>query len=681
MSRFFSAVILLVTVSGAAADESAVTYSTHIRKIFRDNCANCHNASRARAGLDLSSYAGVIKGSTSGEIVIAGSADDSLLYLTMTHAEEPAMPPGKAPLKDRYLNQVRVWIETGAPETPKDVSAEAVAMAKAKATAQPAMNTDSPVADAADTAAPVGLRQQVYAGQQGNPVTALAVSPDSSVIAVGSQLQILLFDGQSGQFQGSLAYPEGEVFQLTFSDDGSTLAAGGGTAAESGNVVLWSTKSWQRTQVVGDSYDVVYGCDVTADGRLVLYGGPDRILRIADTQSGYITGVIKKHTDWVMAAAFSPEGFIFTTADRDGNAYVFETESRQLLHTLRGHSGAITAIDWSADGNYCFTSSEDGTVRCWNMHTGKAEKQWTAHKPGTLSMSVGPDGTIATTGRDNFVRRWSADGRQLAEYATKAAPTRVAFAKDALVAGDWSGQVQMWMADNEQPLLLTVPAASQTTDSAPFLVEVSGPTAITEIMEPVVEAPAATPATVTPSVGTLPAGMTLPEVPIEQITARLAAAEQSLQNINQKLTSTATASSPADLQAALAAAARIAGNIESPSPEIMEAQVFLKAALQRTQLVKGGSGSLSQQSRGQLREELLATDQDLQAVVAACQQMQSEYQQIEQQMAAMAARSSQLKSQYISVVEQLQKLTGLSTKLKQQLSDSPEADARPASAN
>ena len=78
---------------------------------------------------------------------------------------------------------------------------------------------------------------------------------------------------------------------------------------------------------------------------------------------------------------------------------------------------------------------------------------------------------------------------------------------------------------------------------------------------------------------------------------------------------------------------------------------------------------------------MLATDQNLQAVVAACQQMQSEYQQIEQQMAALATRSSQLKSQYISVVEQLQKLTGLSTKLKQQLSDSPEADARPASAN
>ncbi|MCR9199999.1 MAG: hypothetical protein NXI04_15295 [Planctomycetaceae bacterium] len=666
MSRLLFTVILgVIACPAASADDAPVTYSTHIRKIFRDNCANCHNTSRARAGLDLSSYAGVIKGSTSGEVVTHGDATDSFLYLTITHAEEPAMPPGKPQMKEKYLNQVRVWIETGMPESPKDVKVTASA---APATAmQPEVSVPAPTAT---------MMKQAYSGVQGNPVSALAASADGSLIAIGSQLQVLLFDGRSAEFLGALPYPEGEVFQLGFSDDGSVLMAGGGTAAEAGNVVLWSTKTHERLHVVGDDYDVVYGCDVSPNGQLVLYGGPDRILKIADTQSGYIIGVIKKHTDWVMAAAFSPEGFIFTTADRDGNAYVFETESRELLHTLRGHSGCITAIAWSHDGNFCYTCAEDGSVRRWNMHTGKAENQWSAHPGGTLSMKVGPEGQLVTAGRDQHVRLWSADGQLVAERKLDQIPTRAAFAGSMIVAGDWKGQTRLWSSLTADPQQLTVPAGSLLDDTTPFLAEVSGPTAITEILEP-----AAAPATIAMDA---PAPlMTLPEVPTGEIPQRLAAARQSLLSIEQQLQTGAVPASADDLQRALAAAAQIADSIESQTPEILEAQVFLKAAMERAQLAgRATGGRLSQGTQQQLKTQLQTTDADLQAVVAACQQMEAEYLELEARIAAMTDRSTSVKSQYISVIEELQKLTDLSTRLKRQLTGTTTVpDARPASAN
>ena len=676
MSRFLFAVILCASACPAAtAEDAPVTYSTHIRKIFRDNCANCHNASRSRAGLDLSSYASVIKGSTSGEIVIAGEPDESLLYLTMTHAEEPAMPPGKPPLRDKYLKQVHDWIQTGLPEKPEDVTVTAAAMAAEAA--EPGMSSEpAESAGSVDASAPTtSLVSQVYAGVQGNPVTALAATADGSLVAVGGQLQVLLFDGRTSRFLGALPYPEGEVFQLGFSDDGRTLMAGGGTAAEAGNVVLWSTETHQRRHVVGDDYDIVYGCDLSPNGQLVLYGGPDRILKIANVDSGYITGVIKKHTDWVMAASFSPEGFIFTTADRDGNAYVFETQSRELLHTLRGHSGAITAIDWSADGNYCYTCAEDGTVRRWNMHTGKAEQQWSAHPGGTLSLCVGPNGQIVTAGRDRFVRQWSAEGQKVTEYQLDEIPTQVAWAGSAIVAGDWTGQVRSWAQPGATPVLLTVPSDSLSQDSAPFLAEISGPTAITEIMEPVV-APTAV------AMDAPPAAMTLPSVPSGEIPQRLATARQSLLSIEQQLKSGSAPASPQDLQRALAAAAQIADSIESQTPEIVEAQVFLKAAMERASVARDhANGQLSLKSQQQLKSQLLTTDADLQAVVAACQRMEAEYQQLEAQIAAMSSRSDNLKSQYISVIEELEKLTDLSTRLKRELSGTPVPDARPASAN
>lgn len=654
-------ITLLLLLSTSAVADDAVTYSTHIRKVFRDNCNNCHNAGRMRAGLDLSSYAATLKGSSSGEIVIAGDPEESLLYLVMAHEEEPAMPPGRQ-VKQSVLDQIKTWIAAGLPEKPADIEAAAEKVTAMKAIAANMKST------AAEPSAAVPANPDiVFAGTNGNPVTALAVSPDGQLAAVASQLQIVLFDIAKQEYAGTLAFPEGEIFSLEFTVDGKQLIAGGGTAAETGKVIIWSTETRQRTHVVGDEYDVVLGADISPDASLVLFGGPERILKIADLATGKITSVIKKHTDWVTAASFSPEGLLFTTADRDGNAYVWETKARQQLHTLRGHSGAITSIDWSSDGDHCITAAEDGTVRVWNMHTGAADRQWTAHKDGTLSLRIGSNDQIVTAGRDGFVRRWTMDGSKLAEVKPKTVTTRVAFAGSAIVVGDWSGNASVWSDKSETLVAMNVPAEKLSNDPTVLLASVPGPEAITEIA--IAAAEVTSPESGTMNVDTA----TLQSLPVVsgELGEQLAAAKIALHQISKQLQngSVSTSASPAALRQALIDAGNIADGIAQPSPEILEARVFLKAALERTEAAttSPGATSVAKVSVASLRDQLSGVNANLAEMAERCQTIELDYTSMDSQISDLTNKSASLKSEYITVAEHLRQLVEVSAALEQQL--------------
>ena len=78
MSRRVRIVLLLAIVipvlqiwSQQAAD-TGVVFSTQIQPILTRNCQGCHQGGAAPADLRLDSAAGLLKGSVSGKVVVAG---------------------------------------------------------------------------------------------------------------------------------------------------------------------------------------------------------------------------------------------------------------------------------------------------------------------------------------------------------------------------------------------------------------------------------------------------------------------------------------------------------------------------------------------------------------------------------------------------------------------------------
>jgi hypothetical protein len=104
---------------GACAAEEVVSFKEDIQPLFKWRCGSCHEAGGVgyeKSGLDLSSYAGIMKGTKFGPMVIPRDPDASNLMLLLDWRVSPAlrMPHGKKQLSSCDRTSVRTWIRQGA---------------------------------------------------------------------------------------------------------------------------------------------------------------------------------------------------------------------------------------------------------------------------------------------------------------------------------------------------------------------------------------------------------------------------------------------------------------------------------------------------------------------------------------------------------------------------------------
>ena len=106
----------LLTIAAPAAAQDVINYTDHIKPIFMQACSNCHNADRARGGLDLTSYSATMSGGSAGEIVTSMDPGNSRLIAVMAHTAQPVMPPNGGKVADEKIELVRRWVEQGCRE-------------------------------------------------------------------------------------------------------------------------------------------------------------------------------------------------------------------------------------------------------------------------------------------------------------------------------------------------------------------------------------------------------------------------------------------------------------------------------------------------------------------------------------------------------------------------------------
>ena len=447
-------------------------YDEDVKPIFARRCLGCHSAGEMRAGLSLESYAGVLKGGGSGEIVVAGRPATSMLFKVISHEEGvPQMPLGLARLPDAEIAVIRDWIQRGllenAASQPRGgaagLSLEFKTSHLNRPNGAPAMPQSLPALTLAETA-------------RANPVTALAASPWAPLVAVSGHERIYLYDLAKRATIGELAFPEGIPYVLRFSRDGAALLAAGGKGVQSGKAVLFDVKTGERLAAAGNESDVVLAADVSAGGKMVALGGPQKIVKVFSVPDGKLLYEIKKHTDWITALEFSPDGSKLATADRSGGIWLWESAGGGNLGNLAEHKDSVTSLSWRGDGQLLASASEDGQIIVWNVADGfPVATMAKAHTPkaaagtygviqgGVLGVSFAPDGTLVSVGRDNVIRTWTADGKaKSASQPAAALLTRAAASYDGklFISGDFQGRLLLFDGKTATPVDVRTPPAS-----------------------------------------------------------------------------------------------------------------------------------------------------------------------------------------------------------------------------
>ncbi|MDA1014667.1 MAG: hypothetical protein O3A00_09480 [Planctomycetota bacterium] len=337
-------------------DDTKVSFGKDIRPILQKKCFVCHSGNVQKGGLDLGSFANLMKGGDSGAVIQPGASSRSSFVQSVGRNAEPFMPPpdeqDAIPFTPRELALVKLWIDQGA--------------------------------TAPTTPAPITFRPLPKSVQI---VRAIALAADKSIVVSGRANQIHIYQPVSGKYLGSLrrgragestppivgnsAAHASVVEALAISPDSGSVASG--SFAE---VVVSSLRTGQPLFVNSGFAHRVVALDFSPDGRYVAaVGGAPTVsgeIKVLDAATGSVVLEIPDgHSDTVYGVRFSPDGRMLATCGADLSINLFSFPDGRRLRTLDGHTHHVLDVAWQADGRLLASAGADKKVRLWDLQTGE----------------------------------------------------------------------------------------------------------------------------------------------------------------------------------------------------------------------------------------------------------------------------------------------------------------------
>jgi hypothetical protein len=115
--------LVYVAVAGAAAltasannAENIEFFETHVRPLLERNCIECHGEAKQKGGLRLDSQPAWKKGGESGQVIVEGDPDRSLLITAIRYRDKDLRMPPDDELPAREKAVLEEWVRRGAPD-------------------------------------------------------------------------------------------------------------------------------------------------------------------------------------------------------------------------------------------------------------------------------------------------------------------------------------------------------------------------------------------------------------------------------------------------------------------------------------------------------------------------------------------------------------------------------------
>jgi hypothetical protein len=108
-------VLLVQGASRGTEPPPQLTFHRDVLPILRDKCLRCHNPRKKDGALDMSTYAGLLRGGNSGPPLVVGNSRRSLMIDMIFFDEMP--PKNQRPrVSSAELKLLEEWIDAGAAE-------------------------------------------------------------------------------------------------------------------------------------------------------------------------------------------------------------------------------------------------------------------------------------------------------------------------------------------------------------------------------------------------------------------------------------------------------------------------------------------------------------------------------------------------------------------------------------
>jgi serine/threonine protein kinase len=199
----------------------------------------------------------------------------------------------------------------------------------------------------------------------------------------------------------------GGVQAVAAAPDGSFVLSGGGDGA----LKLWHPATLKELRAITGDVGAVESLAVAPSGKwaatsAIRLSASDMGVQMWDLATGAEGKRLRGPTDNISGVAVSPDGKGIAAASGDKMVWLWLREpTGPTTACIKGHTAAVTAVAFVA-ADSLLSAGQDGTVRQWDLKTGKSK--------GVLPAPVGPISAmafaskrIAVAGRDGLAVRQS----------------------------------------------------------------------------------------------------------------------------------------------------------------------------------------------------------------------------------------------------------------------------------
>jgi len=169
-------------------------------------------------------------------------------------------------------------------------------------------------------------------------------------------------------------------------------------------------------------------------------------------------GNLEGHGGWVTAIATTNEApDMVLSASRDRSIIMWNIIRKHDKYgfpqkRLKGHSHFVQDVAISSDGQFALSGSWDGTLRLWDLNSGRTTRRFVGHTKDVLSVAFSADNRQIVSGsRDKTINLWNTLGQckyTITENGHKAWVSCVRFSPQVqdplIVSAGWDKVVKVW---------------------------------------------------------------------------------------------------------------------------------------------------------------------------------------------------------------------------------------------
>jgi len=227
---------------------------------------------------------------------------------------------------------------------------------------------------------------------------------EKSTLVVGKDNIAILWDARTANEIQRFGPIDNPITTIAISPDSKEIVTG----SDDGLVRIWDRSTGQIKLELSGHGPMVRSVKFVPKQRWVASAGIDSTIRVWDLDSESEIRCIRGHVGEIEAIACSSNGKWIVSGSKDHTVRLWDIETGEEIKRFDGHLFHVVSVCFSPDDRKVLSGSFDRTLRLWDIATGKELKLFAGHTNGMNTVAFSPDGKQVASGSvDQTARIWN----------------------------------------------------------------------------------------------------------------------------------------------------------------------------------------------------------------------------------------------------------------------------------